>query len=105
MKSKICTYCKTEKHTKDFYNKYTESEECSCKRGLKRYYDKKDKISIQQKFLMEKNDKLLQKKNYRYKNIKQSFRSYVELQNRSKAMKRNFTKNDSENIYIFIEDI
>ena len=49
MESKNCTQCKIEKRIKDFYNKYTECKECNCNRGVKRYYENKDKVSNQQK--------------------------------------------------------
>ena len=41
--------CNIEKHIEDFYNKYTESKVCKCKRGLKPYFDDKEKISNQRK--------------------------------------------------------
>ena len=58
---------------------------------MKGYYDKKDKISIQQKNDYEKNrEKLLHKKNdYRNKrntDFKDLVRSYVELETELKAM-------------------
>ena len=66
----------------------------NIKRGVKRYYDNKDKLSIQQKIYYEKNrDELLQKQNdYRNKRItdfKDLVRSFVELENRLKAMEEN----------------
>ena len=98
MESKICTQCKIEKHINDFYNKYTESDGRSCKRGLKRYYENKDKISNQQKIYYEKNrNKLLQKQKNGFKNFKEKRRSYVESGNRLKAMEEKLTVNDSEN--------
>ena len=41
--------CNTEKHTNNFYKKYSKCTGCNRARGLKRYYEKKDKTSIQQK--------------------------------------------------------
>ena len=68
MESKICTQCNIEKHINNFYKKYSECKDCNIKRGVKRYYDNKDKISMQQKIYYEINrDKLLQ--NYRNKMI------------------------------------
>ena len=69
MANKICTVCKTEKQINNFYKKYSECKDCNIRRGVKRYYDNKDKISIQQKIYYEKTrDKLLQKQNdYRNK--------------------------------------
>ena len=68
MENKICTVCKIEKHINNFYRKYSECKDCNIKRGVKRYYNNKDKISIQQKIYYEKNtEKLLQKQNH-YRN-------------------------------------
>ena len=55
MESKICTQCNNEKHINNFYKKYSECKDCNIKRGVKRYYDNKDKISMQQKIYYEKN--------------------------------------------------
>ena len=51
MESKVCVICYTEKSIDNFLNNYRECEECNIKISLKRYYDNKNKISIQQKFL------------------------------------------------------
>ena len=89
MDNKTCTVCSIEKHINNFYKKYSECKACNIKRGVKRYYDNKDKISIQQKAYYEKNrDKLLQKQND-YRNKRNTFyeellKSYVELQNKLK---------------------
>ena len=64
MENKTCTVCKIEKYINNFYKKYTECKDCRIKRGVKRYFDNKDKTSIQPKKNFEKNrDKLLQKQN------------------------------------------
>ena len=78
---KTCVSCNTEKCTENFYEKYSECKDGNIKRGVKRYYDNKDKISIQQKMYYEKNrDTLLQKQNdYRNKrntDFKDLVRSY-----------------------------
>ena len=90
MESKICTQCNIEKHINNFYKKYSECKNCNIKRGVKRYYDNKDKVSMQQKIYYEKNrDELLQKQNdYSKKTqiIQEIQRSYGELQNRLKAL-------------------
>ena len=57
MENKVCTVCKTEKHINNFYRKYSECKDCNIKRGKKRYYNNKDKISIQQKIYYEKIEK------------------------------------------------
>ena len=82
MDNKTCTVCNIE-HINNFYKKHSECKDCNIKRGVKRYYDNKDKISIQQKIYYEKNrDKLLQKQNdYRNKRntyYKELLKSYVE---------------------------
>ena len=69
MENETCTVCKIEKQINNFYKKYSECKACNIKRGVKRYYINKDKISNQQKSYYEKNtDKLLEKQNdYRNK--------------------------------------
>ena len=99
--NKICTVCNIDKDINNFYKKHSKCRRCNIKRAVKGYYDNKDKTSIQQYFLNEKNrDKLIQKQNdYRNKrntDFKQLHGSYVEFQNKLKAMEDNFTKNDSE---------
>ena len=47
--------CNIEKHINNFYKKYSECRDCNRTRGLKRYYENKDKISNQQKIYYEKN--------------------------------------------------
>ena len=107
MENKICTMCKIEKHINNFYKKYSECKDCNIKRGVKRYFDNKDKISVQQKIYYEKNrDKLLQKQNdynkKRSTDYKELERSYVELQTKLKAMEEKMKNvclqnmNDSE---------
>ena len=90
MENKICTVCKIEKHINNFYRKYSECKDCNIKRGVKRYYNNKDKILIQQKMYYEKNrEKLLQKQNHYRNKINTEFddlvRSYAELENRLKT--------------------
>ena len=83
MEIKICTVCKIEKQINKFYKKYSECKDCNIRRGVKRYYDDKDKISMQQKNIMkQKNkDKLLQKQTdyskKRSTDYKELQRSYV----------------------------
>ena len=101
MENKTCTMCNIEKHINNFYKKYSECKECNIRRGVKRYFDNKDKISVQQKIYYEKNrDKLLQKQNdYRNKrntDYKDLVRSYNELQKRLKTLEENVSINDSE---------
>ena len=55
MDNKTCTVCNFEKQINNFYKKYSECKDCNIKRGVKRSYDNKVKISIQQKLYYEKN--------------------------------------------------
>ena len=101
MESKICTQCNIEKHINIFYKKYSECKNCNIKRGVKRYYDNKYKISMQQKIYYGKNrDKLLQKQNeYRNKintDYKDLVKSYDEIQNKLKTLEEKFKINESE---------
>ena len=102
MDTKICSMCNIEKDINNFYKKYTECIECNRARGLKRYYENKDKISNQQKLYYEKNREkiLLQKQNNRSIQFRDLVISYIELENRLKTLeeKMNVYKNinDSE---------
>ena len=101
MDTKICSMCNIEKHINNFYKKYSECRDCNRARGLKRYYENKDKISNQQKVYYEKNREkvLLQKKNNRSIQFRDLLMSYVELENRLKATEeklKNLSINDSE---------
>ena len=88
MESKICTQCNIEKDINNFYKKYTECIDCNRARGLKRYYENKDKISNQQKAYYEKNREkiLLQKQNNRSIQFRDLVISYVDLENRLKTL-------------------
>ena len=77
MKSKICVVCNIEKSIDNFYNKYRECKQCNIKRSTRRYYENKDKISMQRKIYYEKNrDKLLQKQNDQSKKEAQIIKNY-----------------------------
>ena len=67
MDTKISCMCNIEKHINNFYTNYSEYRDCNRTRGLKRYYENKDKRSNQQKIYYErKREKiLLQKQNNR----------------------------------------
>ena len=59
MDKKTCTVCNIEKQINNFHKIYSECKGCNIKRGVIRYFDNKDKISMQQKMYYEKNrDKL-----------------------------------------------
>ena len=97
----MCNICNNEKHINNFYKKYTDCIDCNRARGLKRYYENKDKISNQQKTYYEKNREkiLIQKQNNRSMQIRDLVISYIELENRLKATKeklKNLSINDSE---------
>ena len=91
MDSKVCVVCNIEKSIDNFYNKYRECKQCNIKRSTRRYYENKDKRSIQQKIYNEKNrDKLLQKQNDYSKKRSTDYKelqiSYVEIKNKLKAL-------------------
>ena len=88
MNTKTCTICNNEKNTNNFYKKHSECIHCNRARGLKRYYENKDKISNQQKIYYEKNREkiLLQKQNNRRIKFRDLVVPYVELENRLKAL-------------------
>ena len=101
MDSKVCVVCNIEKSIDNFYNKYRECKQRNNKRSTRRYYENKDKISMQQKIYFEKNrDKLLQKQNdyskKRSTDYKALQRYYVELQNKLKAWEEKFKINELE---------
>ena len=77
MDIKVCVVCKIERSIDNFYNKYRECKQCNIKRSTRRYYENKDKISMQQKIYYEKNkDKLLQKQNDYSKKEAQIIKNY-----------------------------
>ena len=79
MENKICTLCNIEKHINNFYERYSECKDCNIKRGVKRYYDNKDKISMQQKIYYEKNrDKLYRNKLIITKKESQIIKNYID---------------------------
>ena len=88
MDTKMCTMCNIEKHINNFYKKFSEERDCNRTRGLKRYYENKVKVSNQQKVYYEKNmgKIILQKKKNRSIQIRDLFISYVELENKFKAL-------------------
>ena len=87
MDTKTCSMCNIEKHINSFYKKYSECRHCNRKRGLKRYYGNKDKISNQQKIYYEKKrKKILQKQNKRCIQFRDLVIFYVELRNRLRTL-------------------
>ena len=67
MNTKTCTICNIEKHINNFYKKYTECIDCNRARGLKRYYENKDKkYQINKKYITKRIEK---KYYYRNKTI------------------------------------
>ena len=99
MDTKICSMCNIEIHIDNFYKKYTEFKDCNRTRGLKRYYEDKDKISNQQKIYYEKNREkiLLQKSNNRFIQFRDLVISYIDLENKLNALEEKLKINDSEN--------
>ena len=94
MDTKMCTMCNIEKQINDFYKKYSECRDYNRSRGLKRYYENKDKISNQQKIYSEKNGEknLLQKQNNRSIRFSDLVISYIELENRLKTLEEKVQK-------------
>ena len=85
---KTCSICNIEKSINNFYKKYSKCKDCNRARGLKLYYENKDKRSNQQKIYYEKNreKRLLQEKNTRSIQFRDLVISYVELENKLKAL-------------------
>ena len=52
MDTKNCDISNIEKHINSFYTKYSECRDCNGARGLKQFYQNKDKISNQEKNLL-----------------------------------------------------
>ena len=98
MKTKLCNIGNIKKDTNNFYKGYTECKDCNRTRRLKRYYDNQDKISNQEKIYYEKNREtfLLQKKNKRGIQFRDLFISYVELENKLKALEEKLKLTDSK---------
>ena len=94
MDTKMCSICNIEKDINNFYKKDSECIDCNRTRGLKRYYENKDKISNQQKIYYEKNREkiLLQKKNTRCIQFREFVISYIELENRLKTLEEKVQK-------------
>ena len=88
MDTKNCSIFNIEKQINNFYKKYSECRDCNHARGLKRYCEKRDKISNQQKIYYKKNREkvILQKQNNRSVRFKDLVISYVELENKLKTL-------------------
>ena len=90
----MCTICNIEKDINNFYKKYSECRHCNRTRGLKRYYENKDKMSNQQKIYYENNrDRIsLQKQNNGSIQFRDLVISYIELENRLKTLEEKVQK-------------
>ena len=88
MYTKKCTKCNIENFINNFYRKYSECRECIRVRGLKRYYENKEKISNQQKIYYEKNNRCIQTRDLVI--------SYVDMQIKLKALEEKIKINDLE---------
>ena len=71
MDSKICVVCNIAKSIDNYYNKYRECKQCNIQRSMKRYRENKD---------------------IRSTDYKELHRSYVELQNKLKALEEKVQK-------------
>ena len=99
MDTKTCTMCNIEKHMNIFYRKKPRLQRLQFSGGLVRFYEHKDKISNKKKIYYEKNiDKiLLQKQNNRRIQLRDLFRSYVELENRIKSLEEKVDSEKNQN--------
>ena len=86
MESKLRSICNIEKQIKSCYKKYAERKNYNYARGLKCYYENKDKISNQRTIHFEREDNLKKKQKDRYIHFEESVRTYVEIENRLKAL-------------------
>ena len=95
--------CNFQKHINNFYEKYSECKDCNLARRLERYCGEKDKISNQQIDLIRKKRKksiIAKAKQFTCIQFRDLVRTYVQLENRLKAMEENSKKlplKDSEN--------
>ena len=98
METKTCALCNIEKHNNKFYKNYSECKDCNRTRRLKPYYETKDRISNQPKICNEnkRDKKLLQKQNNRCIQFRDLVPSYVELENKLKALDEKLKINDTE---------
>ena len=97
MESKNCSMCNMEKHINNFYKKkYSDCKDFNRARGLERYFVNKDEIWKQQKIYYEKNIYKIQKQNIRCVHFRNLFISYVESENRLKALEEKVIIIDSE---------
>ena len=79
MESKTYTVCDIEKQIRNFDKRYSECKGCNIERGVKCYYDNKDKITIQQKIYYEKNrEKLLEKQQITETKKTQIIKNYLD---------------------------
>ena len=69
--------------------KKKECKLCNSRRSLKCHYEIEENLSNQQKNILKKRKKLLQKQNDRFIQFNELLRSYVELENKLKAIKKN----------------
>ena len=87
METKFCVVCNAEKSIDSFYNKYRECKQCIIQRSMKRYYEIKDKLSIQRKLYYEKNrDVLLAKSKINQQNKKSLTQQTKDLNNKTEEL-------------------
>ena len=81
MESRLCTQCNIEKHINNFYTKSSKCKYCNIKRGVKRYFNNKDEISIQQKIYYDKKKEINYYRNKKITEIKEAqiINKYIEL--------------------------
>ena len=87
MGTKVCVFCNAEKSIDNFYNEYRECKQCIIQRSMKRYYEIKDKLSIQRKLYYEKNrDVLLAKSKINQQNRKSRTQQTKGLNNKTEEL-------------------
>ena len=96
MDKKTCTVCNIETFILNYHKIYSECKDCNIKRGVKRYFDNEDKISLQQKVYYEKKETNYYR-NKRNTDFKDLLRSYAELEKKLKALEEKVRIDDSEN--------
>ena len=57
MEKKTCSMCNIEKQIEDFQRKKRECENCNSRRSLNYYYDNKDEMSSERKYIVKKKER------------------------------------------------
>ena len=90
MESKDCVVCNIENSIDNYYNKDREGKQCNIQRSMKRYYENKDKLSIQRNFYYEKNRDVVLAKS----KLNQQNRNYERIINKQQIEELNKNSED-----------